>query len=330
MGAITSERWAPSNRYGWAAYIGIRNRTLGWSSESTLQVVKLRGTGYLRGRHAFHITQGGLVIYPRIEALLAEPSRPDSAATRTVPSGLVPLDAMLGGGLPSASTTMVMGPTGAGKTTLGLQFLSCCREEEPGLLMGFYETPARLNAKAGDVCRPLRRLFETGVVEMLWQPPTGGILDAYGERLLENVRRRGVRRLFIDGLGAFQSAAANPVRMSHYLTALTNELRVLGVTTVYTVDAPDVLSPQLRIPNGDLSLLSDNLLLLRYVESGSRLRRILSVVKVRDSDFDASLHEYNTTSDGLVIRGLFDPTAEGVRDGGGGEAYHRSTPQRGG
>ena len=127
---------------------------------------------------------------------------------------------------------MVMGPTGTGKTTFGLQFLSCCGEDEPGLLMEFYETPARTVAKAEMVSRPLCGLLDSGAVEILWQPPTGGILDAYGQRLLENVRRRGVRRLFIDGLGAFQGAAANPVRIGYYLTALTNELRAQGDSSV--------------------------------------------------------------------------------------------------
>jgi len=288
--------------------VELSDRTVGWSSESTLQVVKLRGTGFLRGRHAFRITRDGLVIYPRIEALLAEPSRTDlGAALKRIPSGLGRLDAMLGGGLPEASTTMVMGPTGTGKTTLGLQFLSCCRDDEPGLLMGFSETPARLAAKAGMVCRPLCGLLDTGAVEILWQPPTGGILDAYGQRLLENVRRRGVRRLFIDGLGAFQGAAADPVRMGHYLTALTNELRALGVSTVYTVEAPDLFHSHVRVPNNDVSsLISDNLILLRYVESKSRHRRLISVLKVRDSDFDPSFHEYVTTAEGLMIEEVFD------------------------
>ncbi len=285
--------------------VELSDRTTGWSNESTLQVMKLRGTGYLRGRHAFRITGDGLVAYPRIEALLSEPSHPDRGSIGTVPSGVERLDAMIGGGLPAASTTMVTGPTGSGKTTLGLQFLSRCDASNPGLFMGFYETPARIAAKASAVCRPTRELLESGHVEMLWQPPTGGILDAYGDRLLENVRRRGVRRLFIDGIGAFQSAAANPVRMSHYLTALTNELRVLGVTTVYTLEASDMMGAYVRAPLGDLSLLSDNLILLRRIEQRSRLLRLISILKVRDSDFDPSIHEYVTSAEGIRIGGTF-------------------------
>ena len=232
-----------------------------------------------------------------------------------VPSGVDRLDAMLGGGLPAASTTMVMGPSGVGKTTLGLQFLSRCGEGEPGLLFGFYETPARLRVKADRVCRPLGVLLGGGAVEVLWQPPTDGLLDAYGERLLENVRRRGVRRLVIDGLGAFQSAAVEPVRLNQYLTALMNELRALGVTTLYTLAVPDMTGPYIREPARDLTVPSDNLVLMRYVETGARLHRMISVLKVRNGDFDPSLYEYATTGQGLRIEGTLAAAAMSGRAG---------------
>ncbi len=286
--------------------VELSDRLLGWSSESTLHVVKLRGSSYLRGLHAFRITHDGLVVYPRIEALLARPSRPDAGKVATVASGVDRLDAMLGAGLPSASTTLVMGPSGVGKTTLGLQFLSQCGKGEPGLLLGFYETPGRIGAKADEVCPPLRALLDGGVVEIIWQPPTDGLLDAYGARLLDSVRRRGVRRLVIDGLGAFQSAAVDPVRMRHYLTALMNELRVLDVTTVCTLEVPDVVGPHIQAPIGDLSMLADNLILMRYVERRARLHRVISVLKVRNSDFDPSLYDYVTTRAGLRIEAALD------------------------
>lgn len=281
--------------------VELSDQLFGWSAESALQVVKLRGSGYLRGRHAFRITDDGLVVYPRIEALYARPSRPDRGDEEKVSSGVERLDAMLGGGLPAASTTLIMGPSGTGKTTLGLQFLAQCSEVEPGLLFGFYETPARLLVKADEVCRPLRGLIEGGAVEVLWQPPTDGLLDAYGERLLDAVHRRGVRRLFIDGLGAFRNAASEPTRMGHFLTALTNELRVLRVTTAYTMEVDDIIGPTIRAPISDLSSVAENLVSLRFIELRSRLYRLISILKVRDSDFDPSLHLYRTTDKGLAI-----------------------------
>jgi circadian clock protein KaiC len=282
--------------------VELTDQLVGWSAESFLQVVKLRGSAFLRGRHAFKITSNGIVVHPRIEALLARPSRPDQGGVGRVSSGADRLDVMLGGGLPEASTSMIMGPSGTGKTTLGLQFLSRCTETEPGLLFGFYETPARLDAKIAQVCPALRGPLDSGTVEVQWQPPTDDLLDAYGERLLRTVRQRKVRRLFIDGLGAMQTAAgAEPSRTGNFLTALMNEMRVLGVTTLYTLEVPDLMGPAIRSPIGDLSSLSENLILLRFVEVRSRLYRLLSLLKVRDSDFDMTLHEYVTSGQGLLI-----------------------------
>ena len=287
--------------------IELTDELTGWSAASSLQVVKFRGSGFLRGRHAFKITDSGLVVHPRIEALLARPSQPDPGGDARTPSGLEQLDIILGGGLPACSTTMVMGPSGTGKTTLGLSFLAQCSEAEPGLLFGFYETPRRIDAKVAGVCPGLRNLIDDGVVDVMWQPPTDDLLDAYGERLLQAVDRRKVRRLFIDGLGAFQAVASagGPGRIGMFLTALMNEMRVLGVTTVYTLEVPDITGPTIGTPIGDLSSLAENLIMLRFIEVGSQLHRVISVLKVRDSQFDQSLHEYVTSSQGLVI----DPTS---------------------
>ncbi len=281
--------------------IRLNDQNYGWRSESDLQVTKFRGGAFLRGRHAYKITNAGVVVHPRIEALLARPSQQEEFAGGRTSSGIVKLDELLGGGLPIASTTMVMGPSGAGKTTIGLHFLSESSEAEPGLLFGFYETPARTRAKARVMSQALTASIAAGTVEIMWQPPTDDLLDAYGEQLLAAVRRRKVRRLFIDGLGGFTKAAVEPARMDHFFTALANELRVLGVTTLYSLEVPDILGPAIRIPVDDISSIAENMVLLRFIEVRSRLYRLISILKVRNSNFDPSLHEFTLASDGLVI-----------------------------
>jgi circadian clock protein KaiC len=92
-------------------------------------------------------------------------------------------------------------------------------------------------------------------------------------------------------------------RIGNFLTALMNEMRVLGVTTLYTLEVPDIMGPAIRSPIGDLSSLVENLILLRFVEVHSRLYRLISLLKVRDSDFDQTLHEYATSNRGADHRG---------------------------
>lgn len=282
--------------------IELRDELYGWRAASDLQVRKFRGGAFLRGRHAYEITDDGIVVHPRLEALFAQPSRPDPGLSGKTSIGTPQLDTMLGGGLPVASTTMVMGPTGTGKTTLGLHFLSRSSRGEPGLMFGFYETPARIQAKAEQICPPLGELLRSGAVEMLWQPPTTELIDAYAERLLQAVRQRRVRRLFIDGLNSFRKATVDPNRLGLFFSALSNELRVLGVTTIYTLEAPCIFGPAAEVPLGDASNLAENMIMLRFIELRSKLYRMLSIMKVRDSNFDSELREFHISREGLEIR----------------------------
>ena len=87
-------------------------------TDSLLQITKFRGSGFLRGPHSYQITSAGILVHPRIEALLASPSRADDRESGRTSAGNEQLDLLLGGGVPVASTTMIMGPSGIGKTTL--------------------------------------------------------------------------------------------------------------------------------------------------------------------------------------------------------------------
>ena len=295
-------------------FLELTDNRLGRRAERELEVKKFRGSSYLRGGHAFQITREGITVHPRLEAQLREPSREDSCKQERISTGIARLDDMLKGGLPCDSTTLVLGPSGSGKTTFGLHFLNECSKAEPGLLFSFYETPPRLLLKARLVGLDLEKKLKEGSLDILWYPPTERILDALGNRLLEAVRERGVRRLFVDGLDGFHKAAAHPERISHFLTALTNELRVLGVTTLYTAELPELFSAKVELPVSGVSHIVENMVLLRFVEMRARLYRMLSVLKVRDSEYDGALREYNITAKGVQLADTFQ-SAESILSG---------------
>src|SRR5207244_2302677 len=175
--------------------IELQTKLYGRRAERSLEVHKLRGTGYLRGAHSYRITDGGIIVYPRTEALWAQPSVMDRVTGPAVSTGLAQLDRIMGGGFPHHSTALLIGPPGIGKTTFGLHFLSECNQESPGVHFGFYEIPAAILDKANALQLPIERLIKQGHVEVIWQPTTEGLLDETCDRLVEAVRRRGVRRL---------------------------------------------------------------------------------------------------------------------------------------
>jgi circadian clock protein KaiC len=305
--------------------IELQTRLYGRRAERTLEVHKLRGTGYVRGTHSYRITDNGIIVYPRTEALLAQPSVMDRATGPAVSTGIPQLDRIMGGGFPHHSTALLVGPPGIGKTTIGLHFLSECNRETPGVHFGFYETPAAILDKANALKLPIERLIKQGHVEIIWQPTTEGLLDETCDRLVEAVRRRGVRRLFIDGLQGFERLAPERERLGHIFSAFSSEFRGLGVSTLYTAES-DLIGPVLGLPFSGLSLqgvscIAEIILVTRYVELRSRLHRMISVLKVRDSEINSALHEFTVTKDGIVIAP--DPaTAESILAEVAGQGRH--------
>jgi circadian clock protein KaiC len=283
----------------------------GSRTERGLFVNKLRGSDYLPGRHPFAITPDGLVVSPRVEVAFRDSTRPDEARSGRLSMGIDGLDAMLGGGLPEATVTGVLGPSGIGKTTLGLHFVCASGAAEPGLLFGFYETPPRLVHQASRLGLDLEGAADRGEVEIVWQPMGENVQDALAHRLLDAVERRGARRLFLDGLGGFMEASVEPGRISRFFSVLTNELRSRGVTTLYTMETRDVVGPGIELPVTGISSIVENLVALRYLEHHARSRRLLSVVKVRGSGFDPALREFVINDgSGISLTGAFEGAEE--------------------
>lgn len=189
----------------------------------------------------------------------------------TIASGIGSLDNILGGGLHSSSVTLVMGPSGIGKTTLGLKFLSESTVEAPGLHFGFYESAERLRLKGQSLGIDIKGMEESGALSI--------------------VEKKGIKRLFIDSLSGMTRVSTNPARITDFYRALTNELRSRGVTVFASWEMRDLFGSEVSSPNSDLSSIVDNLMLMRFFENHSELSRTISILKVRDSSYDPSRFE---------------------------------------
>jgi circadian clock protein KaiC len=307
--------------------IELRQRLYGVRNERRLLVHKLRGSDFLEGEHTYRITREGVAVFPRIEAVFATPTRREPPPTLRVTSGIASFDAMLGGGIPAATMTAVVGPSGAGKTTMGLQFLAGSSRAEPGLLFGCYEPPERLHLKAATMGLDLAAAEQRGEVELLWYPTGEHVLDRLAHQLLDAVQRRGVKRLVIDGISGFQQAAVEPERIVRFWSALSNQLRALGVTTLHTLEMPELVGADVRVPVDGLSSLAEVMVLLRYVELRSRLYRLISLFKVREGAFDPTIREFAITDAGIVVGVPFEGV-EAVLSGIAREAAQRATAAR--
>lgn len=283
--------------------IELTNHVSGMRSLRTLIVKKMRGAAQLGGKHTFEISNAGIRVRPRIE-LCAHRSSDSTPPTGSLSTGITGLDAMFGGGLPAASTTLVTGPSGGGKTILGLQFLAAgAKRGERGLYVGFNERPSGVRAKSAQLGLGLE---ESPHIDIQWEAPIEGVIDAVVDRVLDTVDQQGTQRLCFDGLHGFRHRAEYPERVRSIFAAFGDELTRRGVTSLFTLESHELIGATVSLPIDGVSGLADNVILLRHVEIRSDLAKVISVFKVRDRAHDASLRKLVITEHGIQIGDRFE------------------------
>jgi circadian clock protein KaiC len=284
--------------------IEVEDKLFDARAERSIQVRKFRGAGPLRGKHSMRIDNDGIRVFPRIESLYRAAGS-ESTHERATTSGVATLDALTAiGGIPTASSTVAIGSTGTGKTSLGLHFIHASTPDEPGLHLGFFEGPDRLRTKARSLGLDLEPLEASGAVELMWQAPGEASVDEIAERLFSAIARRNVRRLVIDGLSGFLESTVYPERINRFFSCLANELRSRGVTVLMSLETRDVVSSVISMPWG-VSGLVDNLFFLRFVHDEGHVERLLTIIKMRDTDYQAGLCRVRIDSQGMHIAGTY-------------------------
>jgi circadian clock protein KaiC len=278
-------------------------------------VQKLRGRGFLRGRHAMEITDAGIEIYPRLEAIRTERPLAVTEGRDRKPFGVKGLDGMLRGGLVAGSTTMLLGAPGAGKTVLALHFLGeGLNKGEPALFVGFNESPDQLMAKAESVALGLRSHYDAGKLRVIWNPPLELLIDAWSHEVLHVAQEHRPTRIVIDGLSDVERQEFFIGRLPTLLAALANEFGHMNITTLLTAENKGLVGSSLDVTLPAPSAVVENVIMLRYVEVASQLHRLISVLKVRESDHDTSIREFSISRQGLEVSHTFE-SAEAVLAG---------------
>ena len=265
-----------------------------------IQVTKLRGSDFRSGRHAYRLSEDGITVFPR----LADPIRGDDyrLGEQRISSGIAPLDRMLAEGYAPGSSTLVAGPSGAGKTLMGLHFIfSGAANDEPGVIATLQENPIQLQR----VARGFGWSLDDERVTVMHRSPNDVYIDEWVYELLELIETTGAKRVMIDSLSDLQYATPDPVRLREFIYSLVQRLSRAGISPLMTSEIPDLFHVG-RLAEYGISHLSDNVVLLQYLRAESRLLRTVTVLKSRAIAHDPEIREYDITPDGIV---LGDPIA---------------------
>jgi circadian clock protein KaiC len=278
------------------AIISLATQRVNERAVRLLEVTKLRGSDFLSGRHSYRISQDGITVFPR----LADPVSEDGyLVSRTrITSGIAPLDTMLNAGYIPGSSTLVAGPSGAGKTLMGLHFIfSGAADGDRGVIATLQENPSQLER----IARGFGWSLQNEGVAVMYRSPNDVYIDEWIHELLALVERTGATRVVIDSISDLQYASPDPVRFREFIYSLVQRLSRAGVSLVMTSEIPDLFRVG-RLAEYGISHLSDNVILLQYRRADTRLLRTVMVLKSRASAHDPEVREFEITPEGIELR----------------------------
>lgn len=280
----------------------------------TISVAKMRGSDFEGGRHDLRLTEGGMEVYPR----LVPGSHERDFVAEVIASGVAELDEMLGGGIERGTITILSGPSGVGKTTLGMQFMKeAAARGERSVVYGFEEQNETLFHRCASVGIPVREMVRAGSLSVVPVEPLRFSPAEFALLVRREVEERGARIVMIDGISGYRLTLAGDDLVSH-LHALGRYLKNMGVTVLFTNELERITGEFSATEQG-ISYLCDNLIFLRYLEIDGELRKAIGVLKKRVGDFEKAMRELQITSGGLRVgapltglRGLLTGTPEWV------------------
>lgn len=261
-----------------------------------IRVLKLRGSGFREGAHALKITGGGLNVFPRLI--------PDIYAREFVPeaisSGVADLDALLHGGLERGTVTLITGPIGVGKTTVGLHFLEeAARRGERSVVYLFEECVDTVMHRCKSIGISTERMVEAAQLSLVPVEPLRLTAEEFASRVRKEVENHQARIVMLDSVAGYRLAVQGDQLVNH-LHALTRYLRNMGVTVVLINETDSIAGP-LRATDYGFSYLADNVIFLRYLEIRGQLHKAIGVLKKRASDFEKTLRELEISAQGLRL-----------------------------
>ncbi len=262
----------------------------------TLAVTKFRGSGFRSGEHSMRLGDGGMTVFPH---LVPEKIQRDFVS-EPMSFGVPEIDELTHGGLERGTTSLITGPTGTGKTTLGLQFIKeAAGRGEHSAVYTFEEGVDTLLNRCGDINIPVRAMVEQGTLSVVQIEPLRYTPDEFARMVRNDVEAKRRRIVMIDSITGYGLCMQGRDFVTH-VHGLAAYLRSVGVTVVL-INEIDNITGDFRASNDQVSYLADNIIFLRYVEINGELRKAVGVLKKRAGSFEKALREIDITRYGIKV-----------------------------
>lgn len=264
--------------------------------ERMLKVTKIRGSGFQNGHHSMQLSAKGMEVFPRL--------LPEAVGWKQVvemiPSGVPELDQLLNGGLEQGTITVISGPSGVGKTTLGMQIMSeaAARGDCP-LVYTFDEEVEIILRRCEGTNIPARAMKEREALRLEKVEPLKFTPDQFAHLVRAEVREHKSRLVMIDSISAYQLSLRGRDLVTQ-LHALCKYLQGMGLTVILIAEFESITG-QFQATDFSISYLADNIIFMRYLELKGEMRKAIGVLKKRLSDFEKTLRWFEITRHGIKI-----------------------------
>ena len=261
-----------------------------------VRVIKYRGVKFRGGYHDATITTGGMNVFPR---LVASEYRGNFDRVK-MPSGIVELDQLLGGGVEAGSSTLILGPAGTGKSLVAITFIvAAIARGERAAMFVFDEELGLLFARMRGMGIDLEAMRNSGSLFIDQVDAAELSPGEFAHRVRQRVDEDRIKTVVIDSLNGYQAAMPEENSLILHMHELLQYLNRRGAATFMTV-AQHGLVGDMKAPV-DVTYLADTVVLLRYFEALGTVRRAMSIIKKRTGAHEATIREYRIDNRSLTI-----------------------------
>lgn len=261
-----------------------------------LRITKYRARKYRGGFHDFTITTGGINVFPRLVAA----EHRTSFARKQLLTGVKEFDTLLGGGIETGSSALILGPAGTGKSLIAINFaMSAVQRGEKAALFVFDEELGLLFDRMDGMGIGLKAAHKKGDV-LIEQVDAAELSPGeFAHRVRQTVDSKNIKTVVIDSLNGYRAAMPEENSLILHMHELLQYLNRQGATTFMTV-AQHGLVGDMQSPV-DVTYLADTVILLRYFEAQGRVRRAVSVIKKRTGTHEETIREFKINAKGLFV-----------------------------
>ncbi|PSB05301.1 ATPase domain-containing protein [Merismopedia glauca] len=270
------------------------------SQGRSIAITKFRGSGFQSGDHSLHLSSKGMEVYPRLKP--GEHRR--EFVLEAIPSGIPELDTLMHGGIERGTVTIISGPSGVGKTTVGLQFMKeAAGRGERSVVYTFEEEAEILLSRCESINIPARTMVERGTLSVVKVEPLQYTPDRFARMVREEAEVNNAQIVMIDSVAGYR-LSLNGEDLVPHIHALCKYLANMGVT-VLLINEVGTVASEFRATDVGITYLADNFVFLRYwerqINGVTEIRKAIGVLKKRLSDFEKNLRELQITRYGIKV-----------------------------